>query len=177
MVFGASDIFEPIFVAHMSKDADGSTFGAAVDASGAPQYWVYRPTSGIHVVARMVVYYQDAGAFDAAKYGNNITLTNGVQIQKVQGSGSGATVSTNFTDDPVITNSDWSGYCYDTDVKTWGVGDEVLVCRWSFWKTGRPGVRLDASKNQALRVVLNDDFTGLTQQRFVAWGYTTGDQT
>lgn len=180
--FGASSVFEPIFVSHLTKDGDGETRESAVDASSEEQYWEHRPAKGIHVVSRMVVHYKAPRPMGVDVYGNGVILTNGILLRRVSGTGGiddGVDVLDIYTDNPIKTNTDWASYCFDADIKTWGVGGEIehFVARWSFWKAGRPGIRLDAEKRQALQVVLNDDFTGLSQQQFVAWGYTTGDQT
>ncbi len=115
-------------------------------------------TSETYRIQRMIVHARDTGGFDAEKYGNNITFTNGLLVRVQDDSG---TVLDLLDGQPIIANGQWSRVCHEVDVKTWGVGDEMLTARWTFAKAGFP-VRLEGAKNERLEVVLQDSATGLT---------------
>ena len=115
----------------------------------------------------MIVFIQDTGAFDSDKYGNGIALANGIQVRVQDDS---ETISDMTNDLPIKTNTHWARMCYDIDLNTFGVGDEVMVVRWTFNKAGQ-FIRLDGSQNERLEVVLNDDFSALVDHTFLIQGY------
>lgn len=146
--------------------SNGSTISAVGDYSSAVERFTWTPLEGRKAhIYRMIVTVEDAGAFDAAKYGNNITLTNGIQV-----------VVRNVADDaqihslsagPILTSADWGARSFDAEVKTWGVGNEILVVRWTFARAGSP-LALDDS--MYLSVELHDVLTGLVDHRFLIQG-------
>ncbi|MEE9533202.1 MAG: hypothetical protein V3W06_02190 [Acidimicrobiia bacterium] len=144
----------------------GSVTDAIGDYSSTPTRFIWTPLEGrtAHIY-RLLVFVQDTGAFDAAKYGNNITLTNGIAltVRNVDGD---ATVH-DYTPGRIFTSGDWAARAFDADVKTWGVGDEILVVRWTFSRAGSPIALTD---DLYLSVDLNDVFTGLNAHRFTIQG-------
>lgn len=62
------------------------------------------------------------------------------------------------------------GFCYDVELKSWGAGNEVLLVRYTFLKSGQ-FVRLVGDNNERLEVVLNDNLTGLIDHSFLIQGY------
>jgi hypothetical protein len=118
-------------------------------------------------LARMIVLIQDGVGFAAVKYGAiNGGLTNGVQVRVQDDSGT----IVDFTNGvPIVNNASWAGFCYDADVKAWGVGDEFLPVRWTFQKSGVP-IKLDGSKGARLEVLFDDDLTDLVAHRFLVQG-------
>lgn len=167
---------EPVLSQHMSKDGADVVFDASVDASGGDQYWEFRPSSGLHVVTRLLVTVRDTGTFDAEDYGNRIELTNGITAERVQGAGGGADVLQTFTDLAIKNNVAWATYSHDLAHYSFGTGDEFITVRWSFFKSGTDGIKIDSNLNQALRITINDDFTGLEGHFFVVQGRTAGSQ-
>jgi hypothetical protein len=117
---------------------------------------------------RLLVTVEDSTGMDAGKYGNNITLTNGINLLVLN---SDDTVEELLTPEPIFTNAEWGTFCYDVDLKTWGAGNDLLLVRWTFDKAGSP---VDLKKDQRLVVQLNDDFTGLVKHRFLVQGSTQG---
>jgi hypothetical protein len=78
-----------------------------------------------------------------------------------------------LTPEPVKTIGEWSSYCYDTAVDTWGVGDEAFKARWTLTKsTAGTGIWLNGGSK--LSLVANDDFTDLVAHRVSAQGYKRG---
>ena len=137
------------------------------DYSGSVQKFSLIPGQGeIFRVARMIVTIQDS-TFAAAKYGNMTALTNGVRLVS---SVEGEEVIDAMDGIPVKTNAGWGAMCYDASVKAWGVGDEFLLVRWTFERTGSI-IRLVGNKDESLDVILNDDFSALADHRFLVQGY------
>lgn len=115
-------------------------------------------------VSRMIVFIRDTGAFDADKYGNNITLTNGIEIKITRG----ASVLWDITDSlPVLTNTHWKRLCHDEIHSSYGVGDESITYRYTFTKdsNGSP-IILDGANSEQLQIILNDDFSNLVEHYF-----------
>jgi hypothetical protein len=146
--------------------SNGSTVRAIGDYSGAVERFIWTPlASRIAHIARMLVTIEDTGAFDAAKYGNNIVLTNGIHV-RVNNVADDSQVH-NLTAGAVVNNSDWGARAFDSQVNSWGVGNEILAVRWTFSRAGSPLV-LDDS--MYLSVELHDNFTGLVNHRFLIQG-------
>ena len=124
------------------------------------------PPSYIH---RMIVSIGDTTGMQASEYGNTgAALTNGVSIAVKRA----AATLIDLTPEPILTNAQWGAYCYDVDLKTWGAGDELLLVRWTFTKSGSP-IKLEAGDK--LVVTLNDDCSGLTDHRFLIQGEQAWD--
>ncbi len=119
-------------------------------------------------VARMLIYVQDTGSFDAEKYGNNITVTNGIEIYTANAAGE---VMDPLTPEPIRTSGDWASIAYDTQFVGVGTGDEYMSTRWTFSKFVEGGLTLE--DGEQLVVKLNDDFTGLNAHRFTIQGSYT----
>ena len=146
--------------------SNGSTVRANGDYSSGVERFIWTPlTDRIAHIARMLITLEDTGAFDAAKYGNNIVLTNGITVH-VRNVANDSQVH-NLTAGPVLNNSDWGARAFDSQVNSWGVGNEILAVRWTFSRAGSPIV-LDDS--MYLSVDLHDDFTGLVNHRFLIQG-------
>jgi len=77
--------------------------------------------------------------------------------------------------DPVKSNAHWGRHCYDIDVKSWGntPTNELLVGRWTFEKCGQPVV---LQPDEKIKIVLNDDLTGLIAHHFQIQGYWLSNQ-
>ena len=125
----------------------------------------------VFYLSRMIVTIQDGVGFAAAKYGAiNGGLANGIQVRVIDDSG----VRVDFTDGvPIVNNASWAGFCYDADVKAWGVGDEFLPVRWTFSKSGA-AVKLIGANNARLEVLMDDDLSDLVAHRFLVQGTIAG---
>jgi hypothetical protein len=137
------------------------------DLGAGQTIFFYQPPSDKKFFAhRMIIWIKDAGNPDADKYGNNITLANGIQVRIQNDSG---TVNA-LTKSNVKTNGEWAVLCYDVKELAFGVGDVMIVVRWSFDRAGIP-LSIYGLENERLEVVLNDDFSDLTGHRMMVQGY------
>lgn len=117
-------------------------------------------------IARLIISVTDSGSFDSGAYGNGITLTNGITLRVSNDDG----IVYNMTPDPIITTVDWSEYCYDGRVDSFGTGNNAFFARWTFRNAGL-FLQLDSRRNERLELVVNDDLTGLIQHRFLVQGH------
>lgn len=159
---------------YLSSNGDGTgTINLNGNYAGAPaQFYIAPPAGKVFHIERILVCLEDTNGFSASEYGNTGgPLTNGATLQKRVGA---TTVAIDFTSGyPVKTNTGWASFCYDTDLKTWGGGNELLVVRWTFGRTGG-SLRLDGDAvggPDRLTVILNDDLTGLVGHMFQVQGY------
>lgn len=138
---------------------------ANLDFSTTPADFVLQPDPGVeYLIGCLHVMVQANGRFRAEGYGaGRNPLTAGISVMfRHAGHDHNLTCS-----HPIRCNGDWAGYCFDTDVKSWGPGDEILVARWSFCdETAGHPVYLAGDTNDEFRVCLNDDLTGLVKHRF-----------
>ena len=148
-------------------DGDGTgTIDATADTSGTADEF-YFTASTRAVIARMIVSVGDTTGMQAQEYGNlGAALPNGVTV--VTRDDGDVTVQDLTGQDAVTTNANWGEYCYDVDVKTWGSGNELLVARWTFLKTGTD---LILEPGWDFVVNVNDDQRGLLSHRFLVQGY------
>lgn len=166
----------------MDTNGDGTgTFNAVGDYSlTAERFYIQPALNQIYELSRMMIMIQDTGSFDADLYGNNIGLTNGINLEVKQGGPEGG-VLIPMTPVPIMNNSQWGANCFDVDVKAWGDGDEVLVARWSFSKdvittnisSNIGGITLNGALRQCLVITLNDDFSSLNDHTFAIRGVIT----
>jgi len=152
-------------------DANGDGSGGksfTADYSSAQGIAFIQPAaSEVMILERMLVTIEDTTGFAAADYGN-ITdgLTNGIQVRVQDDSGTVADLTDGV---PITTNANWATFCYDADLKTWGNGNEFIMVRWTFGKSGVP-VRLSGNKNARLEVLFDDDLRGLVSHNFLVQG-------
>jgi len=153
-------------------DGTGTTnaIGNYSDAgAGAEEFFYTDPstagsTNAPSYIHRMIVSIGDTSGMQAQEYGNTGgALTNGISIAIKRG----AETLIDLTPEVIKTNSQWAEYCYDANLLTWGAGNELMVVRWSFDKSGDP-IRLDAGDK--LVVTINDDCSGLLSHRFLIQG-------
>ena len=138
------------------------------DYSTIGQNFLYTCPEGVQFVtiARAIIHYEDSGSFDADKYGNNITLTNGVEV-RVEKRGETIDLTAGR---PVQTNAHWGEMCFDTVTSTYGSGNNFLTVRWTFERSGKP---IKLYPGESLIFYLSDDFSGLVEQYFKIQGQIT----
>ena len=143
-------------------DAVGDLTGSieqAVNGSITPVNFLYTVPDGyVFYVSRIIISIQDTGKFDADKYGNGLTLTNGVIIGTLLDGGAVVNATTQL---PIRANSDWASYAYDLTFHAEGVGDDIAVASYSFQEDGLP---LAINGGNAFLMQIRDDLTGLTRQ-------------
>jgi len=156
----------------LSTNGDGTgTTDAIGNYSVTPLSLKYiAPEKYIVSLTRIIVKVRDAGDFDTEKYGNNITLTNGIRIYQRHGNGD---LIAELTALPITSTGDWSAHCYDVQELAFGTGDHVLSVRWTFAASGQ-AVKLDGQDGDYLELVLNDNFTGLNEHIFCIQGFNNG---
>lgn len=155
---------------YLDVDGDGTGVKSAVgdysDGTGSGVENFYYQATGYVDIYRMIVSIEDGTAMWANRYGGEAALAVGIFVKIIDSDG--LTVLKDLTDNIAIkANAQWGQLCYDVDVKAWGTGNELLVSRWTFSAAGSP-IRLNPG--QSLRVVLNDDFTGLVDHKFMIQG-------
>lgn len=129
------------------------------------------PSAGqVLVINRMIVSYSDTGSMDAAKYGNNIDLTNGITMGVDRSTDSKELFDLIDPLGPILTNGDWMTYCYDQALQVYGIGDEYLAMRWTFGKSGK-SIWLHGDEGHRIWLNLDDDFSDLNTHRFLFQGY------
>lgn len=158
----------PHLYRYLDTNGDGTgTKNAIGNYATATEFKIVPPSNQIYVLERLIVHVLDGGAFDAEKYGNGVTLTNGIGIWKRNGSGD----LTDYCDSvPVVSNADWGRMCYDVTYLDIGTGDKAMNVRWTFSKAGQP-VRLDGPNGEYFTAELEDNFSGLTAHYFMIQGY------
>jgi len=152
---------------YLDTDGDGTgTKNAIGDYSGAAEeFFIEVPASKHYSIARLIVRIEDVGNFDAGKYGNNITLTNGIEVEVRDNDD---VVLIDLTDGVAIkTNAQWAGLCHDLTIHAFGTGNDTATIRWTFARSGDP-IALEAGHK--LVVKLNDAFDNLVQHYFLLQG-------
>lgn len=77
------------------------------------------------LIVRLMFHIVDSGKLNSGFYGNDITMTNGIQLFYKRGA-----FTFDITDGfPIKTNVDWGRWCYDSNVSSYGTGNEALNAR------------------------------------------------
>jgi len=164
---------QPYLTRHLDTVGNGTgSFNMGVDGSVTPVVFKIAPGAGeVFHISRIIIYVQDSGSFDAVKWGNNITMTNGLSFGYVQNS---VTISlVNGT--PIKTSGEMAAFSFDIAHHAFGQGDEILVGRWSINKSGYT-IRLIGDDGDSLFMTVNDDLTGLSEQNIIVQGFTEGTE-
>ena len=153
---------------YLDTNGDGTGTKNAIGnyAGGATPFYIAPAAGEVFRIGRMIGSYSDSSGVDTDKYGNNITLTNGIVVRTNLN-----TVIIDLTDGvPILSNGGWAHQCHDLTAHQFGTGNDHLTFRWTFTNAGQ-FIRLDGDTNDTLEVVLNDDFSGLVHHRFLVQGY------
>ena len=151
------------------------TVSDILPADATPTTFSFTPTGTQKVVIhRCIPFIEDDSAFYAERYGGHTAaLTTGIKIG-VYGTVDGVpdTLLYDLTDDDhlIKSNADWASYCYDARYDSYGQGDNMLVVRWTFARSGQP-VYLDAAKGQYLGLITADTLSMLVGHRVLVQGY------
>jgi len=151
-----------------SKDATG-------DYSSIAKNFSYTPEAGLKwiTIGRLIGFIKDSGQPDMDKYGNNITLTNGITLKILRASGE---LEDLLDGETIKTNGDWSAYNYDATDLNYGTGDDGVRIRWSFGKYYPLEGNRDVSEGIKLHqgdyflLGVSDNFSGLTGHHFFLEG-------
>ena len=144
-------------------DTVGDTTGAidmSVDGSVTPVEFKLKCPAGFNVHLEAVsVLIQDEGQLPLGEYGNELALTNGIQILVRNADGS---VRNDVTDQLAIkSNADWLAYAFKITSLDFFDGQSVLAVTSNLNEGGRP---LRLSEGQEYVFVVRDNLVGLTRQ-------------
>lgn len=159
---------------YLDTTGDGSgTILATGDYSSTSDDFIYQvPSSKIAILQRLIITIGDGSNPRPDRYGQNLIITNGMNIKLTESDDTLITYLGHSNAHPIITNANWASLCYDMSFHTVGSGDNYVMFRWTFSKAGMPLILSDGDK---LVITLNDDFTGLTDHRFMVQGLENGD--
>lgn len=165
----ALDQVERPYSCHLTEDGAGVDDNANGDYSSATAYWELRPSSTqVIAIYRMMVYILDSGTVSTSTYGAIVGgVTNGITISVVRGTGAAAALRYLVHGEAINNNGEWKQIMYDLDIDGAGLG--LVTGRWTFFEHGVP-IILDGSKDDALRLTLSDNFSGLLVHHFTAQG-------
>lgn len=155
-----------LFFQRLSSVGDGTgTTNMNVDGSSAAVTFKISPAAGETMkISRIMIYVEDAGTFDAAKWGNGVTLTNGFNFKHKKDD-----VTTDMLGFGVKTSGDMASVCHDLNHNSFGTGNEFASWRWTFTKAGDT-VTLNGDAGDEFQVVVNDLQTGLVAMYVMAQG-------
>lgn len=156
---------------YLDTVGDGS---GSINMNTAAVAYLLKPPAGItYCVYRLNIMYTDSGALDAAQYGNNITVTNGITIEKMDGAD--ATLTSFTAQTPIQKNIHWVALAgIDVFSIDWGTGDNGLGIRWSIAKSGSPLI-LNGDNGEYLKFDVRDTLVSLTSQCAIAQGYSVNN--
>lgn len=149
----------------LSNESGGGT-NANGNYSVTPATFSYGPSAGENwTVERLIIHIGDTGSFSSDEYGNTgSALSNGFDVEVVD-SGDNVIKKLNGAR-PFTTNGELGSVCYDVSNLGAGTGgNDAILVRWTFSKAGSP-IRLRGDDGWKVRVVLNDDFSGLAKHTF-----------
>jgi hypothetical protein len=158
----------PIFSRFLDSIGDGSGTKSFIGNSSGSEARIVPSAGQVLVVQRLLVHIEDAGPFNADNYGGLAGALGTGHLIKIYRAGA---AHTDLTDGVEIqANADWGKYCFDVTNQNFGAGNDFLQARWTFSKSGRP-ITLNGDNDDSLRVLLQDDFTGLVDHSFMVQGY------
>jgi hypothetical protein len=157
------------FVQDFDTVGDGSGItNMNVDGSGTTQNFFIKPNAGeIIRISRVLLSIRDTGTFDSGGWGNNggTPLTNGLKMYVSYSGGADAQIN-----GAVKSHYELASVMYDFTHFSFGSGDEFAVSRFSFDKFG-DHVRLIGDNNDYIKITVEDNLTGLVDQRVKGEGY------
>lgn len=154
---------------YLDENGDGSgNKNANGDYSVTPQEFFFQPVREV-ALERIIISIEGSMGMRADAYGPGMdALINGWELLAMN---KDQLVQQNFTDGvPIRTNASLGRFCFDIDMKTWGIGapEEMLVARFTFSRMGQP---LLLRAGERISITLNDDLSHLIDHMFVVQGY------
>ena len=154
---------------YLSEGGAGTTVSIRPASAAAVTFsWAATLSGSQAEITRCIVSIEDAGNFDAEDYGALAApLVNGITMGVYDSNG----LKYLLTDPaaPIKTNFQWAAYCYDADVKNWGAGNNMLVVRWTFQKSGKP-IYIRQSKGEYIMASFADTLSGLVDHKILLQG-------
>jgi len=146
-------------------DGSGTTNATGNYAAVATGFKMVCPSGKGHTITQLMIHIAGPTNFALTGYGSIAGgVTNGVVIQFSLG---GVLMSLN-AGMPFKSNDDWAHASADVNHLTFVGGGDSLVIPF---KIADFGIPLVLAAGDFIQVLLNDDFTGLTSQHFIAHGY------
>jgi hypothetical protein len=147
------------------------TTNAAADYSGGgiEEFYIQAQAGESLNVERVLIYIEDGGSLRADHYGAlGTALGVGVVVQKQ--SSASAVIEDMTNGLPIKNNAQWGQLCFDVNFETFGAGNNFVMARWTFGKTGFP---LTLRNGEKLVFKFNDNLAGLVQHTFNIQGIRT----
>jgi len=156
-----------LFYQRLDETGDGSgNDNMNIDGSSAPIIFKIKPGIDESLkIARIIVYVEDSGTFDAEKWGNGITMSNGIEFKLKQNG-----IPVNKLGFNIKSSGDMAGICHDLNHQAFGTGNEFVTFRLTFTKAGRY-VRLSGAEGDEMQCIINDDLSGLVKMHIIAQGF------
>lgn len=153
------------------RNPENDSFEANVDGSRTPVEFIVKPRGGEReiFVNRVIITIGSSKNFSSGKYGQNLTLRNGILFSICRCDG---TVYSDLLDGQTIQkNVDWASNCHDMNVHDFGSGEAYITARWSFDRGGSPIV---LNKDRILKITIRDDLRKLPTHKFKVQGNIEG---
>lgn len=146
-------------------DTTGSINGAA-NFAVATEFFIRPAVGQIFDIYQLIVYIQDSGNLDSGRYGNNITLANGIIIQTVLGT----VVRILTAGQPIFINAGYTQHTGRTELNDFGMGDGAFEATFDMVELLGLPLRLVGDSLDRLGVILEDNFSGLNVHTFKITG-------
>jgi hypothetical protein len=144
---------------------DGSSENMAVDGSVTPVIFHIQPPEGeVWRIDGWIIYVEDGGSFDAQKWGNNITITNGFMPRLKRGNNE----AVDLLSFGLKSSGDLASISDEFKHLDFGSGNQFVIAKWDFIKTGQ---YLRLTSDDRLEIVVRDDLTNLVSQFSHIQGY------
>ncbi len=135
-------------------------------AGSGTAFFIQPPSGEIFRLTRIIAYIQNSGDFRIDEYGGTGSpLSSGISFTIHDGA------ATDIMDGiSILTNSDWSRFCYDVQLSDFVGLANFMVARWTFAKGGTD-IRLIGDDNERFEFIAEDDFSDLDSQTFLIQGF------
>lgn len=148
----------------------GTKNAALLNGSGTPAILRIAPgPTEIFKVSRMIPTVEDTGNLDSGGYGNGAALTNGIEVllKRFVGESNEETLWDITDGIKVKTNAAWKTLCFDENLSTYGLGNQLVAWRYSFFldNNGDP-IMLSGQNKEQLQIIFNDSMLFLVNHYF-----------
>lgn len=135
------------------------------DMTAAQGEYRYTATGDSAYISRMMVIGSINGSLSANGYVGASALTNGLRVFTTDADGNEDVI---LTPEAVTRSAGWAQYCYDVAPLEFGAGDNSIIVRWTF---ARSGVFLQLDEGESLVMEVNDSLAGLTRHTAIVQGF------
>lgn len=110
----------------------------------------------------------DTTKFAVLKFGGRDALVNGIFMRITSGSGASLIFENSAR---IYDNASLGRTATKVEHMNFGTDGEAILSEWKFEELFGAPIVLDGDKAERLEVLLNDDFTGLDENYFIAHGF------